>query len=54
MPAESIYQKRLMQAALHGAKFAKAREIRKSMTSEQIKHYAETPSKGLPKRKAAK
>lgn len=39
MPAESEKQRRLMAAALHGAKFAKAKEIRKSMSPEQIREF---------------
>lgn len=39
MPAKSAAQQRLMQAALHGADFPKAREIRQSMTREQIQDF---------------
>ena len=50
MPAKSKSQQRLMAAAEHGANFPKAREIRKSMTHQQMKDFASTPTKGLPRK----
>ena len=40
MPAKSASQRRLMAAALHGASFPKAKEVRASMTKEQLKDFA--------------
>ena len=40
MPAKTPKQANLMQAALHGATFPKAREVRQSMTPSQIKDFA--------------
>ena len=45
MPAKSTAQRNLMQAALHGAQFAKAKAIRKSMTPEQIGEFAHTTNR---------
>ena len=42
MPAQSETQARLMRAALHGAEFAKAKEIRASMSSDQIRDFTHT------------
>lgn len=39
MPAKSEKQRRLMEAALHGATFAKGKAIRKSMSPAQIKDF---------------
>jgi hypothetical protein len=46
MPAKSPAQRRLMQAAAHGATFKKAREVRQSMTPEQLRDYTRGPSVG--------
>lgn len=48
MPAESKSQQRLMAAALHGADFAMARNLRKNMSLKQLADYAKTPTKGKP------
>lgn len=48
MPSRSKAQQRLMAAAEHGATFPAAKAIRRSMTREQMREYAETPRKGLP------
>ncbi len=42
MPAKSAAQRRLMQAALHGATFKKAKDIRKSMSPSQIRDFTHT------------
>ncbi len=42
MPAKSKAQQRLMAAALHGATFAKAAEVRNSMTTRQLREFATT------------
>jgi hypothetical protein len=47
-PAKSASQKRLMQAAAHGATFAKAKQIRDSMTLAQIRDFTGGPVKGKP------
>ena len=39
MPAKSQAQARLMRAAAHGATFAKAKQIRASMSPGQIKDF---------------
>jgi hypothetical protein len=46
MPATSERQRRLMQAAAHGAPFKKAREIRASMTAAQLRDFTRGPSVG--------
>lgn len=46
MPAKSASQRRLMQAAAHGATFKKARQIRASMTPAQLRDYTRGPSVG--------
>jgi hypothetical protein len=46
MPAKSPAQRRLMQAAAHGATFKKAKEIRASMTPQQLQDYTRGPSVG--------
>lgn len=48
MPSKSASQKRLMQAAAHGATFAKAKAIRDSMTLAQIRDFTRGPTKGKP------
>ena len=40
MPAQSEKQRRLMAAALHGADFRKAKQIRASMTTAQLRDFA--------------
>lgn len=50
MPATSKPQQRLMAAAAHGATFKKAKDLRKSMTMQQLLDYsklAKTPKKAL-------
>jgi len=49
MPAKSKAQANLMRAAEHGATFGKAKQIRASMTPDQMHDYAVTPSKNLPR-----
>jgi hypothetical protein len=44
MPATSASQRRLMQAALHGATFDQAKDVRASMTTTQLHDYAQGPS----------
>jgi hypothetical protein len=46
MPAKSPAQQRLMAAALHGATFPKAKDVRASMTTPQLRAYAQGPSVG--------
>ena len=48
MPAVSGAQQRLMAAAEHGANFALAKKVRRSMTMSQLHDFAATPRKGLP------
>jgi len=54
MPAKSKKQRRLMGAAEHGAKFAMAKKVRKSMTKSQMHDFAKTKEKGLPMKKKRK
>lgn len=42
MPAKSQKQANLMRAALHGADFPKARQVRESMSRESLKDFART------------
>jgi hypothetical protein len=42
MPAKSKAQANLMRAAAHGATFKKARDIRASMTPQQIREFMHT------------
>ena len=42
MPAKSKSQQRLMAAALHGASFPKAQDVRASMTTKQLREFATT------------
>lgn len=42
MPSKSKTQQRLFQAALHGATFKKAAEVRESMTTKQLREFATT------------
>ena len=39
MPAKSLSQKRLMQAAAHGAKFPMAKKVRASMSPSQLHDF---------------
>ena len=48
MPAKSKAQQRLIAAAEHGATFAKAKQIRASMTHEQMHDFASGSMKGKP------
>jgi len=48
-PAKSKAQRRLMAAALHGARFAKAKKVRKSMTDAQLEEFASGSEKGKPR-----
>jgi hypothetical protein len=48
MPAKSKAQQHLMAAAAHGARFAKARAVRASLTPTQLRDFMETPTKDLP------
>jgi len=48
MPARSKAQQRLMAAAEHGASFPLARQVRASMTHQQMHDFAATPTKSLP------
>ena len=48
MPSKSKAQQRLMAAAEHGATFKKAKEIRRSMTHEQMHDFASGSMKGKP------
>ncbi len=49
MPSVSKAQQHLMAAAEHGATFAKAEALRRSMTSGQLADFAKTPATPLPK-----
>jgi len=48
MPAKSVAQQRLMQAAEHGAKFPMAQKVRSSMTLGQMHDFAVGSEKGKP------
>ena len=48
MPAKSRAQQRLMQAAEHGADFPMAKQIRASMTHQQMHDFAVGSEKGKP------
>lgn len=48
MPAKSKAQQRLMAAAEHGASFAKAKQIRSSMSMKQMHDFASGSMKGKP------
>lgn len=50
MPAISKAQQRLMQAAEHGANFPKARQLRQSMTHQQLHDFASGSEQGKPVR----
>lgn len=50
MPARSAAQQRLMAAAEHGATFPMAKKLRASMTHQQLRDFAATKTRGLPKR----
>lgn len=49
-PSVSKKQQHLMAAAAHGATFAKAKELRASMTEKQLLDFAATSTKHLPTR----
>lgn len=49
MPAKSKAQQHLMQAAAHNASFPMAQKLRQSMSLGQLREFAQTPTKGLPK-----
>lgn len=53
-PARSKSQQRLMAAAEHGANFAKAKALRKSMTHDQLHDFAWGSTKGKPEHVKAK
>jgi len=48
MPAKSVAQQHLMQAAEHGAQFPAAQKIRASMSHEQMHDFAVGSEKGKP------
>ena len=48
MPSVSKSQQRLMAAAEHGADFEKAKDLRKSMSHEQLHDFATGPMQGKP------
>ena len=52
MPAKSKAQQRLMAAAAHGAEFAKAKALRKSMSMSTLRDFAEGAMKGKPEKVA--
>jgi hypothetical protein len=43
MPSKTKSQRKLMRAALHGADFPKARKVRRSMSRDDLKHFAKGP-----------
>lgn len=51
MPAVSKAQQHLMAAAEHGADFPMARKLRNSMSHQQLRDFAKTKTKRLPKHK---
>lgn len=48
-PAKSKAQANLMRAAAHGASFAKAKDVRASMTPQQLHDFAATSPRDLPR-----
>lgn len=50
MPSVSRAQQRLMQAAEHGATFAKAKKLRQTMTHQQLHDFASGSERGKPQR----
>ena len=48
MPSRSRSQQRLIQAAEHGATFPMAKQIRASMTHEQMHDFASGSERGKP------
>lgn len=50
MPAKSKAQQHLMAAAAHGATFPKAEQLRASMSMRQLRDFAATPTRRLPRR----
>ena len=51
MPSVSRAQQRLMGAAEHGATFPLARQVRASMTMQQMHDFAKGSMKGKPEHK---
>lgn len=54
MPSVSQSQQRLMAAAEHGANFAKAKQLRKTMSHKQLHDFAATKRSSLPARKVTR
>jgi hypothetical protein len=50
VPSLSQAQQHLFAAAEHGATFPKAKKLRRTMTLAQLREFASTSTKGLPKR----
>lgn len=48
MPAKSKSQQRLMQAASHGASFALAKKLRRTMSPQQLHDFSVGSEKGKP------
>jgi hypothetical protein len=48
MPSRSKAQQRLMQAAAHGADFAKARELAARLTPQQLRDFGRGSMAGKP------
>jgi len=48
MPSSSKSQQRLMQAAEHGAQFPLAKQLRRTMTHQQLHDFATGSEKGKP------
>jgi hypothetical protein len=48
MPAKSVAQQRLFQAAEHGADFPMAQKLRASMTHDQLHDFAAGSEAGKP------
>lgn len=46
MPSTSAKQQRLVAAVEHGATFPKAREVRASMSPEQLREFAKAKQSG--------
>jgi len=55
-PAKSKSQQRLFQAVAHGATFAKAQQLRRSLTPDQLRDFETGSMKNKPEhvRKAAR
>ena len=50
MPSKSRSEQRLFQAAEHGATFPKAKQLRQTMTHQQLHDFASGSEKGKPQR----